>query len=608
MTHHADAAALAAAAAALAATPSSITPSASATISVSGATPASGKSSFLRRGDGPATRAAAAAAGRRYVPPGGALTSGSMAARAAAWEKAGGVASPARPAVWAAGPATPTPANSAGADAELAEFVALEAALQADAEAATTLPRVCTQKHAPPPPPPAAPSPDRPAWLPASPPRSPDRERQDCLSRASPVREPAASPPKAASPPPPKAASPTPRRSRSPARGGAAALFGGRRSSKAVPQPALSASPVPPASEPPPRRPRERAGVEGGGAPPPPPPRPSPTPASLMLAAELAAARALRERLEREVARAEALGARSGGSTPAKGGRRAVATPAAATPPPTGWRDLKAQVDALKAELEAERAAASAREARAKAAADALRAEVASLRRAAAAGGDDGAAAPLSPPKRHGLRLSPRRRAKKDAGPAAVAAAVPVDPETARAAADAALGWAPLPPSSPPARPTTLPSSSPPPAVPAHGAARCDRAWPDGRRAAAFADSTRKLAVPGPEGGVVTAFANGDVRRAHADGRECYFYAASGVWHTAGLPSGASIYHYVSTGQIEAHLPDGTKHVVFGGGRGAVVAADGVETGVSDVAELAPETRVPVPAGTDAARVWAGEW
>ena len=135
----------------------------------------------------------------------------------------------------------------------------------------------------------------------------------------------------------------------------------------------------------------------------------------------------------------------------------------------------------------------------------------------------------------------------------------------------------------------------------------------------------------------MTLFANGDVARRWpaaaaggggggrgGGGRESYLFAAAGAWETTLLegagPEGKGpirVFHFAS-GQVEAHLPCGTKHVLLpprgeeggggGGGWGGWVVAAGGGAGPVPVGGLCPWVMMEAPEGTDAERLWRGEW
>ena len=177
----------------------------------------------------------------------------------------------------------------------------------------------------------------------------------------------------------------------------------------------------------------------------------------------------------------------------------------------------------------------------------------------------------------------------------------------------------------------------------------------DGRVAVAFRErGTKKLTFP--DGRALTLFSNGDVRRnwprkkerkagknggeaeekgAVFEKSESYFFAEAGAWQTTLVPSSSKssssepkveVFHFAS-GQVEAHVPCGARHVLLaaegeGGGKGGrnrreqqrgriVVVAEGSKEAKAKpvpLSQLCPWVLMEVPRGTDAERLWRGEW
>lgn len=179
----------------------------------------------------------------------------------------------------------------------------------------------------------------------------------------------------------------------------------------------------------------------------------------------------------------------------------------------------------------------------------------------------------------------------------------------------------------------------------------------NGSVAVAFPGGGRKLTFP--DGRSITLFANGDMRRSwpvrRTEGEEgegeggeedevfekraSYYFFESDVWNTTLVSKSSSrarieVYHFAS-GQVEAHLPCGSKHVLLpeagggggeeerGGGRGregrffppaAAGSADGGGAGGGGGGESVPLERLcpwallAKPESTDAERLWRGEW
>ena len=87
---------------------------------------------------------------------------------------------------------------------------------------------------------------------------------------------------------------------------------------------------------------------------------------------------------------------------------------------------------------------------------------------------------------------------------------------------------------------------------------------PDTTRTVTFHNGVRKDSLR--DGTVIVYFTNGDVKRslpptASRGGCVQYYYAEVATWHSS-LADGREVYHFPS-GQCEAHLPDGSKEILF---------------------------------------------
>jgi len=122
-----------------------------------------------------------------------------------------------------------------------------------------------------------------------------------------------------------------------------------------------------------------------------------------------------------------------------------------------------------------------------------------------------------------------------------------------------------------------------------HGDGRRERCYVDGSRDVLFANGTRKVAPASPRGGgVVVAFANGDVKRTEAQHAEeqgeasapasvTYYYAAVDTWHVTDGPTQVELFYFPS-GQTEAHCSvTGRKDISFPDGSARRVYPDGRE-------------------------------
>ncbi|KAK9792064.1 hypothetical protein WJX73_002496 [Symbiochloris irregularis] len=95
------------------------------------------------------------------------------------------------------------------------------------------------------------------------------------------------------------------------------------------------------------------------------------------------------------------------------------------------------------------------------------------------------------------------------------------------------------------------------------------------------------------DGCSITRFANGDVRRVMADGKEEYWYADAATWHTTWQPLGTQVFHFAS-GQIEAHHQGGLKEVIFADGTATFVLPSGAEVPATKQ-QLSAEVQFPKP-------------
>ncbi|XP_065831211.1 centromere protein J-like isoform X2 [Oscarella lobularis] len=93
-----------------------------------------------------------------------------------------------------------------------------------------------------------------------------------------------------------------------------------------------------------------------------------------------------------------------------------------------------------------------------------------------------------------------------------------------------------------------------------HSNGKVEEIRPDGSRAIAFSDGTKKeISADGLS--IIVSFSNGDVRHIFPDQKVIYFYAETKTKHTT-YPDGLEVLEFES-GQVEKHYPDGTKEIIF---------------------------------------------
>lgn len=115
----------------------------------------------------------------------------------------------------------------------------------------------------------------------------------------------------------------------------------------------------------------------------------------------------------------------------------------------------------------------------------------------------------------------------------------------------------------------------------AHEDGRTERVFNDSRRVVKFPNGTIKEIVPSSSGVVVTVyFTNSDVKRTYPDESVEYYYAEVDTWHTTHPSTGAELYHFVSTGQVELHGLHEYKEILFPEGALRRIYPDGREEDV----------------------------
>ncbi|EKF33437.1 hypothetical protein MOQ_002696 [Trypanosoma cruzi marinkellei] len=93
-----------------------------------------------------------------------------------------------------------------------------------------------------------------------------------------------------------------------------------------------------------------------------------------------------------------------------------------------------------------------------------------------------------------------------------------------------------------------------------------------GKREIHYVNGTRKVILP--SGHVVLYFTNGDIKRTFPSGKSTYWYAVAQTTHTQHA-DGVQVFEFHSSGQIERHLPDGKKEILYPDGIYKVVFPDG---------------------------------
>lgn len=95
-----------------------------------------------------------------------------------------------------------------------------------------------------------------------------------------------------------------------------------------------------------------------------------------------------------------------------------------------------------------------------------------------------------------------------------------------------------------------------------------------GKREIHYSNGTSKTVLP--SGHTVLHFVNGDVKRTYPSGRSTYWYDSAKTMHTQ-LPDGSQLFEFKATGQVERHLPNGEKHILYADGIYKKILSDGVE-------------------------------
>lgn len=95
-----------------------------------------------------------------------------------------------------------------------------------------------------------------------------------------------------------------------------------------------------------------------------------------------------------------------------------------------------------------------------------------------------------------------------------------------------------------------------------------------GKREIQYVNGTIKVVLPTSH--TVLRFTNGDVKVTFPSGASSYWYDAAQTTHTQ-LPDGVQVFEFHTTGQIERHLPNGVKQILYNDGSYKLVNPDGTE-------------------------------
>lgn len=95
-----------------------------------------------------------------------------------------------------------------------------------------------------------------------------------------------------------------------------------------------------------------------------------------------------------------------------------------------------------------------------------------------------------------------------------------------------------------------------------------------GKREIHYANGTVKAVLP--SGHTILHFTNGDVKCTFPSGKSTYWYDAAQTMHTQ-MPDGVQTFEFRTTGQVERHMPDGGKSILYPDGIYKVVRGDGTE-------------------------------
>lgn len=95
-----------------------------------------------------------------------------------------------------------------------------------------------------------------------------------------------------------------------------------------------------------------------------------------------------------------------------------------------------------------------------------------------------------------------------------------------------------------------------------------------GKEEVKYSNGTTKIVLP--SGHTILHFVNGDIMRTFPSGRRTYWYETAQTLHTQ-LPDGVELFEFLSTGQIERHLPSGEKNVLHPDGTYDVLRPDSAD-------------------------------
>lgn len=98
--------------------------------------------------------------------------------------------------------------------------------------------------------------------------------------------------------------------------------------------------------------------------------------------------------------------------------------------------------------------------------------------------------------------------------------------------------------------------------------------YQSGKEEVKYSNGTTKIILP--SGHTILQFVNGDIMRTFPSGRRTYWYEQAQTLHTQ-LPDKVELFEFLSTGQIERHLPNGEKNVLHADGTYDILRPDGTD-------------------------------
>lgn len=111
---------------------------------------------------------------------------------------------------------------------------------------------------------------------------------------------------------------------------------------------------------------------------------------------------------------------------------------------------------------------------------------------------------------------------------------------------------------------------------------KCEVLYRSGKREVQYSNGTTKTVLP--SGHTILKFVNGDIKRTFPSGRSTYWYEKAQTLHTQ-LPDGVELFQFLSTGQVERHLPSGEKNILYPDETYKVVSPDGTDKTVTSSGE-----------------------